>query len=64
MKPLVEFIEKVDIGAHLLDSCNVPKDEFIKTLKVDTFYYRTSVLDYDNNTGELTVKFTPLVCYN
>lgn len=64
MKTLKEYIEKVDIGAHLLDEMNVRKEELIKYLKVDTFYYRTAILDYDNNTGELTVLFTPFICYN
>lgn len=64
MKLLKEEIVKLDIGAHLLEECEMDKEEFLLNVRVDTFSRDAFALDYNNTTGELTIQLKPRVSNN
>ncbi|MCE3259445.1 MAG: hypothetical protein K0S12_1086 [Bacteroidetes bacterium] len=63
MKTLEEKIVTVDLAPHLLDECQLSKEDFLRYLKLNNVIYTLEPIDYNNMTGELTVCMHPPI-YN
>jgi hypothetical protein len=63
MKLLEEKIVTIDLAPHLLEECQLSKEEFLKHLNLNNIIYTLEPIDYNNMTGELTVWMKPPI-YN
>ncbi|MCW3078397.1 MAG: hypothetical protein JWO32_3006 [Bacteroidetes bacterium] len=63
MKLLEDKIVTVELAPNLLEECHMGKEEFLKRIHLNNIIYNIQPLDYNNYTGELTVRLIPPI-YN